>query len=91
MRLRTIAALVTGAALGAGGTYLLDPEHGPRRRREALRTAWERGRRVDWSQVGSQVAGGAGDLGRRAVTGYRDGLVQASGRQPAGRSERASR
>lgn len=39
MRVRTLLALTTGAALGAGSMYLLDPEHGEARRREARREA----------------------------------------------------
>jgi hypothetical protein len=39
MRVRTLMTLVTGAAAGAGAMYLLDPEHGPHRRREARHTA----------------------------------------------------
>ncbi len=39
MRVRTLFALTTGAALGAGSMYLLDPEHGELRRREARREA----------------------------------------------------
>lgn len=75
MRIRTIAALVTGAALGASSTYLLDPEHGPDRRREALRTAWQRSREVDWGAVAQRAVGTAGELGRRAGDGYREGVA----------------
>lgn len=39
MRIRTLLAMSTGAALGAGWMYLLDPEHGEQRRREARRGA----------------------------------------------------
>jgi hypothetical protein len=39
VRVRTLAALTTGAALGAGSMYLMDPEHGELRRREARREA----------------------------------------------------
>jgi uncharacterized protein with FMN-binding domain len=39
VRVRTVFALTTGAALGAGSMYLLDPEHGELRRREARREA----------------------------------------------------
>lgn len=39
MRVRTVFALTTGAALGAGSMYLMDPEHGALRRREARREA----------------------------------------------------
>ena len=39
MRLRTVVAVTTGAAAGAGATYLFDPDHGPQRRRLARRNA----------------------------------------------------
>ena len=39
MRVRTIVAMTAGGALGAGWMYLLDPEHGEQRRREARRQA----------------------------------------------------
>lgn len=34
MRIRTGFAMLFGMAVGAGGVYLLDPDHGPARRRE---------------------------------------------------------
>ena len=74
MRIRTLAALVTGAALGASGVYLLDPEVGPDRRREALRRAWEHGREVDWQLVMARAGEVAQELGARAAEGYREGL-----------------
>lgn len=74
MRIRTLAALVTGAALGASGVYLLDPEVGPDRRREALRQALERGREVDWRLVAARAGDIAQELGTRAAEGYREGL-----------------
>lgn len=74
MRIRTLAALVTGAALGAGGAYLLDPEAGPERRRDALRLAWERSREVDWAEVLERTGTVVQQLGERAAEGYRDGV-----------------
>jgi hypothetical protein len=44
MRVRTLVTLATGAAAGAGAMYLLDPEHGPARRREVRRSALRRAR-----------------------------------------------
>ena len=35
VRIRTLLTLSTGAVIGAGTMYLLDPEHGPQRRRDA--------------------------------------------------------
>lgn len=74
MRIRTLAALVTGAALGAGGAYLLDPNAGPERRRDALRLAWERSRDVDWAEVLERTGTVVQQLGERAADGYRDGI-----------------
>jgi len=74
VRIRTLAALVTGAALGAGGAYLLDPDAGPARRREALRTAWQRSREVDWATVLERTGTVAQELGQRAADGYREGV-----------------
>ena len=74
MRIRTLAALVTGAALGASGVYLLDPEVGPERRREAVRRAWERTREVDWQQVLARTGDVVQELGQRAAEGYREGI-----------------
>lgn len=39
MRIRTVLAFSTGLALGAGGVYLLDPDLGADRRREAAERA----------------------------------------------------
>lgn len=74
MRIRTLAALMTGAAVGATSVYLLDPEVGSDRRREALRRAWDHGREVDWQLVLSRAGEIAQELGSRAAEGYRDGL-----------------
>lgn len=39
MRIRTWLAMAFGAAVGAGGVYLFDPDHGRARRRAAVRGA----------------------------------------------------
>lgn len=44
MRIRTLLALGVGAAVGAGVTYLGDPDHGDVRRVEARRWAMSQGR-----------------------------------------------
>lgn len=74
MRIRTLAALATGAALGASSVYLLDPEVGPDRRREVVRRAWRRSREVDWQLVLERTGEVVQELGQRAAEGYRDGV-----------------
>lgn len=71
MRIRTLLTLTTGAALGAGAMYLLDPEHGPQRRQVARRQA------MAWAR--ENAVHSAGDVRRRAeemavaaVAGYRE-------------------
>jgi gas vesicle protein len=69
MRVRSLLAMTTGAALGAGAMYLLDPETGETRRRDARRNALR--------EVGRQGAGlasrgvqRAGTVVEAAVYGY---------------------
>lgn len=65
MRLRTILTLSSGAALGASAMYLLDPDHGEQRRRDARRSALrqtrEQGRRVlvEGTRQAAELAGAA--------------------------------
>ncbi|MEX1177685.1 MAG: hypothetical protein WEB09_04420 [Nitriliruptor sp.] len=71
MRVRSIVTLGTGAALGAGTMYLLDPEHGPARRREARRTALREVRRGVVRAV-VRAAQRAEEVATAAVAGYVD-------------------
>ncbi len=78
MRVRTLLTLTTGAAAGAGAMYLLDPEHGADRRRQARRSALRQAR--------SRAVGLAGDSRRHvaelagaAVAGYRQTREEAGG------------
>lgn len=75
MRLRSIASWTVGAAMGAAGVWLLDPEVGPQRRRDVLRQAWDRGREVDWVSLAQRTGAAAEELGRRAAEGYREGVA----------------
>ena len=69
MRVRTMLTWTTGAAMGAGVMYLLDPEHGPARRREARHQAARQARQgvvraaLDARRRGEEVA-------LAAVAGY---------------------
>jgi gas vesicle protein len=73
MRIRTLVTFITGAAIGAGGLYLLDPDTGEARRKDAVRSAWQRSKDVDWAAVANRTASAATQVARRAVDGYRDG------------------
>lgn len=82
MRIRTLLTLATGAAAGAGAMYLLDPEHGEARRREARRTAVAEARRrgtaafVEGRQRAEEVA-------TAAWAGYREARATPGDRAPA--------
>jgi len=71
MRIRTLLAFGAGAALGAGVTYLGDPDHGGDRRGDARRWAIARGR-----EQATAAAAGTGRALRAymlaAVEGFRE-------------------
>lgn len=79
MRVRSLLTLGTGAALGAGAMYLLDPEHGPSRRREARRSALREARRGA-VRAAARAAKQAEDVAVAAVTGYAE--ARGGGRTP---------
>lgn len=72
MRARTLATFSVGAAAGASAMYLLDPQHGPERRREARRSAARRARSgaVD---LAADAQRRAEEMVRAAVEGYHRG------------------
>ena len=72
VRARTIVAMATGATAGAGAMYLLDPEHGQRRRREARRHAAHRARTraVD---LAADARRRATEVAQAAAAGYERG------------------
>ncbi len=82
VRIRTIVTFSTGAALGAGATYLLDPEHGAARRREARRQALRKARSgaVDVLRDGR---GRAEALVLSAVSGFEQGRMSTRRDRPA--------
>lgn len=72
MRARTLVTFAVGAATGGGAMYLLDPEHGRRRRRDARRRALRRARAgvVDLAADGRRRAR---EVVRAAAAGYERG------------------
>lgn len=79
MRVRTLVTFVSGAAAGAGTVYLLDPEHGPERRRQALRSAGVQARRGAARAV-VDVRRRVEEVAAAAVAGYRQGSRPPPGR-----------
>lgn len=74
MRARTLVTFSAGAAAGASAMYLLDPEHGPARRREARRSAVRRARAGALELV-AEARRQALEVARSAVEGYHRGRV----------------
>lgn len=74
MRIRTFLALGIGAAMGASATYLLDPEHGTDRRREARERAAARGRE-ELATRSAEAVVRARTVAQEAVTGFREGVT----------------
>jgi hypothetical protein len=92
VRLRSLVTLGTGAALGAGTMYLLDPDQGRDRRRDARRNA---ARETARRGVALAIAGveRTGTLAEAAVYGYhagRDEAPSARHAPPAPTGETAS-
>jgi hypothetical protein len=75
VRVRSVLSLATGAAVGAGWMYLLDPDHGERRRREARREA-ARQLREGTVRAALDAKRRAEDVALAAVTGYREARVE---------------
>lgn len=57
MRTRTWLTMAFGAAMGAAATYLLDPERGPQRRREAAELLRQKADEFDLDQRADFYAG----------------------------------
>lgn len=72
MRVRTAFTLIVGGVLGAGVMYLLDPDHGDERRREARRDAVRR-TREQARRLASEGRQLGEELKAAAVSGYREG------------------
>lgn len=71
MRVRTLVTLATGVAAGAGAMYLLDPEHGPARRREVRRSALLQAREMATSAL-REGGRQAREMAAAAAAGYQE-------------------
>ena len=84
MRIRSVLALTTGAALGAGSMYLLDPDHGEARRRDARRRA-ARQLREGTVRAALDAKRRAEEVAIAAVAGYQQARADSA---PAGELHR---
>lgn len=75
MRIRTMLAFGLGAAVGAGVTYLGDPDHGDERRVEARRWALARGRERAVAALSATAQAGR-TYTAAAIQGFREGVVE---------------
>lgn len=87
MRIRTLLAFGLGTALGAGVTYLADPEHGGDRRVEARRWAMRQGRQQAVAATGAAVRA-ARTYVTAAGEGFRESLQEPAPGAPALRTAR---
>jgi gas vesicle protein len=71
VRIRTLFTFGAGAAVGASAMYLLDPEHGVERRREARRTAAAQAREGTVRAV-SEARRRAEEVTVSAVAGFQE-------------------
>lgn len=76
MRIRTLVAMTLGAVAGAGSMYLLDPEHGDRRRRDAAARALERSRQ-ELDDARQELGGRAARRARLYADRARAGFAEA--------------
>jgi hypothetical protein len=72
VRARTLVTFTMGAATGASAMYVLDPEHGRRRRREVRRSAVHRARQGALEAV-ADARRRAEEIARAAGEGYEQG------------------
>lgn len=71
MRVRTWVTFSTGAAIGAGAMYLLDPDGGEARRRVARQQALRQARTGTAAAL-VEVRERAGEVATAALAGYRE-------------------
>jgi gas vesicle protein len=81
VRIRTLFTFGTGAAVGASAMYLLDPEHGVQRRRQARRTAAAQARDGAVRAV-SEARRRAEEVAVSATAGFQEAR-QANGEAPS--------
>jgi hypothetical protein len=74
MRARTIVTFASGAAAGASAMYLLDPDHGRGRRRQARRNAARRAR-SGAIELAADARRRAEEVVRAAAEGYERGRL----------------
>jgi hypothetical protein len=70
---RTVLAFGTGIAVGAGLTYLADPDHGTSRRADARRWALAQSR-AQAANAATAAAGAARSYLSAAVTGFQESV-----------------
>lgn len=71
MRIRTLLTFGSGAAVGAGAMYLLDPVHGEARRREARKLAAAQARQGALAAA-NEARRRAEEVAAAAVAGFRE-------------------
>jgi hypothetical protein len=76
VRVRTLLSWTTGAAMGAGVMYLLDPEHGRARRRDARAQAAQQAR-DGLVRAALDARRRGGDIALAAVAGYQQSRSEA--------------
>ncbi len=81
MRFRTWLTLSTGAAAGAAGMYLFDPEHGPARRRVARQQALRQARSGAATAL-VEARQRSGEIVTAAVAGYQQSRPTMPGPPP---------
>ena len=84
MRIRTILTFSTGAAMGAAGMYLLDPDSGDERRKDARKQALTSARSTAAAGL-TRARRRATDLAASAVSGYQQARAEAGPDQVPGR------
>jgi gas vesicle protein len=85
VRIRTLFTFGTGAAVGASAMYLLDPEHGLERRRQARRTAAAQAREGA-VRAAAEARRRAEEVAVSAVAGFQE--ARTDGGQDASPAER---